>query len=113
MNKKNIVLIGFMGTGKTVTAKVLARKLRRRMVELDAVIEKQERKSIPEIFAAKGEAYFRRAERKALLRTLRQGNLVISTGGGVIVKPQNIRDLKKTSLVICLTASARQIYDQV
>ncbi len=109
MKNKNIVLIGFMGTGKTVTARALSRKIKWEMLDLDAEIEKAEKKSIAQIFSDHGEPYFRRSERRELKKALKKKNCVVSTGGGIVLNPLNRRDLKKSSTVICLTATLQTI----
>lgn len=106
---QNIILIGFMGTGKTAVGKLLARKLHRRFIELDRLIEKREKKSIPQIFSQKGEAYFRKVERKLLRNTTSMKKIVLATGGGMVLNPLNVRDLKKNGILVCLTASLGEI----
>jgi len=106
---QNIILIGFMGTGKSSVGRALASKLKRRLIELDKLIEKQERKTISRIFKEKGEPYFRRIERKALKKTLPLKKRVISTGGGIILNPLNIKDLRKNGFCVCLTASLKEL----
>lgn len=98
-----------MGSGKSAVAKQLAKKLCRKPVELDALIEAREKKSISEIFEKKGEPYFRRLERKLLKETFRLKNRVISTGGGVILNPLNVKEMKKNGILVCLTASIAEI----
>ena len=93
---KNVVLIGFMGTGKTSTGRALAQRLGRAFVDLDRMIEEEAGRSIPEIFASEGEAAFRALEREAVRRTAKRRALVISTGGGTV---------KENGAIICLTAS--------
>lgn len=102
---KNIVLVGFMGTGKTVVAKLLAEKLGREFLELDAIIEKREGVSIKEIFRQKGEAYFRKVEKDVVKEAAKKDGLVISAGGGAITDDENFRNLKKNSVIVCLEAS--------
>jgi len=102
-----------MGTGKSAVGKVLAKRLHRKFVELDRLIERHERKSIAKIFADKGEAYFRRIERKMLQKALLQHSIVLSTGGGVILNPLNRGDMKKRGIIICLTASLKEIYHRI
>lgn len=101
---KNIALTGFMAVGKSAVGKKLARKLNWRFVDLDRAIERQEGLSVPEIFARKGEPYFRELESRLLRQSLAQDRQVIATGGGAIVDKNNLRLLKEQSLLICLTA---------
>ena len=79
---KNIVLIGFMGTGKTVIGRRLANILGFRFVDVDTIIEKRERKSISEIFQDKGELYFRKLESQIIKEVAGKSDSVITTGGG-------------------------------
>jgi len=102
--EKNIALIGFMAVGKSAIGRTLARKLRRRFVDLDRVIEKAEGSKVREIFERKGEAYFRQLEKQALTMVLEANNQVIATGGGVILDDQNIQILRDKALLIGLSA---------
>ncbi len=102
---KNIVLVGFMGTGKTVVARRLAEKLGREFLELDAIIEKREGMSIKEIFEKKGEPYFRKLEKEVVKASSQKQGLVISAGGGAIIDEENFNTLKPNSIIICLQAS--------
>lgn len=110
---KNIIITGFMGTGKTVVGNVLAKKLSCSFVDLDTLIEEMEGKSIPEIFAEKGEYYFRQVETNAIKGALQGETKVISTGGGALLKKENQQMLIKGGAVICLTASVEEIYKRV
>lgn len=103
--KSNIALIGFMATGKTEVGKVLAKKLRKDFVELDAVIVESAGKSIPEIFRQDGEIRFRELEIEAVRDVAAKKNTVIACGGGIVLNKINIDRLKKESVIICLTAS--------
>ncbi|MBQ7045709.1 MAG: shikimate kinase, partial [Clostridia bacterium] len=82
---KNIVLCGFMGSGKTTIGKKLATALNMRFVDTDSLLEKQENMSIPEIFAQQGEAYFRKKEADLCDSLNELTNTVIATGGGFSV----------------------------
>jgi len=113
MNKRNIILVGFMGTGKTVTGRVLAERTGLELVDMDSIIEERAGRPISEIFATDGEAGFRVLER-ALARELSQRHgLVISTGGGIVLNPDNLADFEKTGLVVCLTASPETIFQRL
>jgi shikimate kinase len=111
--KNNIILIGFMGTGKTAVGKKLAKQLKFNFVDLDSKIEKQSRKKISLIFDKHGEKYFRQLETTALKSLLKNENMVISTGGGIILKPQNIKLLHKSGKVFLLNADPEVIYDRI
>lgn len=95
-----------MAVGKSAVGRALAKRLERRFVDLDRVIEKSEQMKVKDIFSRKGEAYFRRLEKQKLAQVLEQENQVIATGGGVVMDEDNIRLLREKSLLICLTASA-------
>jgi shikimate kinase len=103
---RNIALTGFMAVGKSAVGRTLARKLGRRFVDLDKIIEKREGMKVKDIFSRKGESYFRRAEKQALAEVLFQGEQVIATGGGVVIDEENIRLLREKSFLVCLTAAS-------
>jgi len=86
---KNIYLTGFMGCGKTTIGRLLAKKLGRKFVDADKYIEKNEKKSIIEIFSEFGEDYFREKESQALNNFNKEHNLVVSLGGGAVIAPKN------------------------
>jgi len=104
--KRNIALTGFMAVGKSAVGRALAKRLKRRFVDLDRVIEKSAQMKVKDIFSRKGEAYFRRLEKQKLAQVLEQENQIIATGGGVVMDEDNVRLLREKSLLICLTASA-------
>ena len=105
----NIVLTGFMGTGKSKIGKGLATELRMGYLDTDELIEEREKDSISAIFKKKGEEYFRHLETKVVKEVALLDNFVISTGGGVVLREGNIRLLKKNALIICLFASPEVI----
>ena len=102
---RNVVLIGFMGTGKTSTGKMLAAKLGAAFIDMDQKIEEEAGMSIPDMFAQKGEDYFRAQERALVKRLAARRNAVISTGGGTVKNPDNVADFKKSGVIVCLSAS--------
>ncbi|VVB66591.1 Shikimate kinase [Candidatus Gugararchaeum adminiculabundum] len=102
-----------MGTGKTTVGQLLAKKLGLRFVDLDDVIEKNAGKRIPEIFEDKGEQHFRSLEKQAVDQVCRFQNQVISCGGGVVLFDENINRLKKSTIIICLTATADTIFARI
>lgn len=109
MTSPNIILTGFMGTGKTAVGQVVAERLGRWFVDMDAVIERRAGKPIRAIFAQDGEAAFRQME-AALCRELAgERSLVIATGGGALVPEGNRLALAESGLLICLDASADAI----
>lgn len=98
--RERIALVGFMATGKTTFAKILARRLGWACVDCDADIARRERRSIARIFAEDGEAYFRRLESRALARALKHRNAVVATGGGAVIAARNRRLLARASFVV-------------
>lgn len=109
----NIYLIGMMGSGKTVTGKVLAEFLNYSFVDLDAEIQKKEGRSIPEIFASSGEAYFRDTESSMLEYFSKKKHQVIATGGGIVLRKENAQRMKMTGKVVLLKASAQSLWQRV
>jgi shikimate kinase / 3-dehydroquinate synthase len=110
---KNIVLTGFMGTGKTTIGRMLAQRLARRFVDMDAELEAHFGKPIAAVFADEGEPYFRAAERRLCEQLADEQGLVISTGGGALVDPANRTTLGRTGVLLCLTATADEILRRV
>jgi shikimate kinase len=111
--KTNIALIGFMGTGKTAVGEVLAKKLDRKFVELDSLIEQKAGKSIPDIFQQEGEVAFRELEVEATRNIAREEYLVIACGGGIVLNKINIDRLKESAVMVYLTASPGVILKRV
>ena len=81
MADKNIVLVGFMGTGESTVGKILAKRLKRRWLDVDQRIEEAEKRKIAEIFEKEGEAHFRRLEKEMIRSVVSEKGLVITTGG--------------------------------
>ena len=104
-----LVLIGFMGVGKTSVGKKLAKKLDFKFIDTDYEIEKLENKTISQIFEDYGEEYFRSLETKVLKNSLKEKNIIISTGGGIITNKENYEILKNEKNVIFLDASVETI----
>ena len=105
----NIILIGFMGTGKTTIGKILHKKLQIPFIDMDSKIIEYTGKPINKIFEDEGELYFRKLERQLTKQLIQQNNQIISTGGGIVLNQDNINDLMETGLVICLCASIETI----
>ncbi|MBR3737392.1 MAG: shikimate kinase [Eubacterium sp.] len=101
----NIVLCGFMGSGKTVVGKELAKIMGRKFVDTDEMIESEQGIAIKAIFAARGEEYFRELEYEACKKTAEMKNCVISTGGGALTFERNVEAVKKGGKVVFLNAS--------
>jgi len=109
----NLYLIGMMGSGKSVTGKKLAQFLKGSFVDLDDVIEKKNKKSISEIFAGEGELFFRDQESEVLNEVASQDKLVVATGGGVILRPENVDRMRASGRVIYLEASLDVLWKRV
>ena len=108
-----IILAGFMGTGKSSVAQVLAKKMGYLHVDTDALVEKKTGKSIEAIFAQEGEEVFRRLEAQAIQETLRGPHEVISVGGGAVCFPENLKKLEKAGKIWLLQASVANIVKRV
>ena len=106
LRSNNIILIGFMGSGKTSVGQELAKQLGYHFLDTDAYIEKEEQQTIPSIFESKGEAYFRDRETQLLARLQpKLKDTVVSTGGGIPIREQNRELLRKLGYVVFLKAS--------
>ena len=111
---RNVILIGFMGCGKTTVGLKLSYRLRRTVIDTDKEIEREEKRSISDIFATDGEGYFRDRETTCLKRLLKNsGNQIISVGGGLPMREENRSLLHELGQVFYLRASAETIYDRV
>jgi len=110
--KDNVILTGFMGTGKTSLGKLLARRLGRPFVDIDKKIEDEAHLSIPKIFERFGEAHFRELEKAAVKDLSERRGLVIATGGGTIKDEENLQLLKSTGVMICLTTEPEEIFNR-
>lgn len=109
----NIVLIGFMGTGKSTVSELLKRRFSMEVVEMDQIIEERQGMSISDIFATYGEEYFRDLETNLLIEMQSQKNMVISCGGGVPMRERNVVEMKKNGRVVLLTAKPETILNRV
>ncbi len=98
-----------MGTGKSTVGKILAKKLKMGYVNTDEIIEEKEKKKISQIFEEDGEDYFRKKEREVIKDISKDNHQIIDLGGGAIIKEENLKDLRKNGLIICLTASLEEI----
>lgn len=103
---KRIFLTGFMGSGKSTVGAVLAEQLKADFADTDAYIEEKEAKRISDIFAEQGEAHFRSLETKALEEVHER---IVSTGGGIIERPENIRLMKEKGIVVYLSTTFAEI----
>ncbi len=109
---KNLVLVGFMGTGKTVVGQRAAARLGMTFVDTDQLIEQRTGQKISDIFAKQGEACFRKIERELVRELASQPDRVIATGGGVVLDANNLRDLGRTGIIICLWSEPDVIYER-
>lgn len=110
---KNIVLIGFMGTGKSSIGRRLARRLGRPFLDTDAEVERLTGKTVARIFAEDGEIRFRSEERLLCQKLAHPQGLVIATGGGMVLDPKNVRLLQAGGVLIALRADPETIYRRV
>jgi 3-dehydroquinate synthase len=110
---RNIAIIGFSATGKTVVAQKVAERLNWTFIDTDEEIVKLSGKTIPEIFKQDGEEKFRRLESQVLKQACHKEQMVIATGGGAIIDPKNQNLLLETSVVVCLEAKPETIYQRL
>jgi shikimate kinase len=109
---KNLVLVGFMGSGKTTVGQWLAERLGMSFVDMDQLLEQRHGQTIAHIFKTRGEPHFRQLERELVCELAATQGQVIATGGGVVLNPDNLRDLGKTGVVVCLWAAPRVLYER-
>ena len=111
--KKNLVLTGMMGVGKSTIGKNLAKELKLKFTDIDKIIEKNEKCSIKEIFDNKGEIYFRKLEKKVTLEELEKDDLVIALGGGAFVNKTIRKKVKNSSITFWLDLSVKSILSRL
>jgi shikimate kinase len=109
----NVILIGYMGSGKTTSGKKLASRLGLDFVDTDTLIEQAENTTIPEIFANHGENHFRELEKKLVFQLKEKDNLLISTGGGLPCFNNLMDDLKELGITIYLKRPAKELANRV
>lgn len=109
----NIILVGMMATGKSTVGALLAEELGYELIDLDQVIIQKQGRSIAEIFAEGGEAYFRKIESAVLKEMLEGEGRIISTGGGAVLAPGNAEVMLEKGLVVALTATEETIVARV
>ncbi|MEG1141523.1 MAG: shikimate kinase [Clostridia bacterium] len=108
-----IILVGFMGAGKTSVGKKLSKKLKLEFIDMDEEIEKQNNSSVEAIFEKYGENYFRELESILLKELLHKKDIIISTGGGIIKRNENCKLLKNEKTVIFLDANEKTIIKNI
>lgn len=113
MENKNIFLIGFMGSGKSTIARLLAKETGKELIEMDETIEKEARCSINRIFEAHGEVYFRNLESELVARISNKGGAVVSCGGGAVLREENVVNMRKNGTIVYLSATPETIYKRV
>jgi shikimate kinase len=113
MDKKNVYLTGFMGSGKSTIGHILANTLGWEFHDLDSFIENKTGMKIKEIFEIHGEDHFRNLERETLMEVSTNNKIVISLGGGTITKFQNLEILKRTGLIFYLKLSPTAAYNRL
>ena len=106
---KNIVLTGFMGTGKTEVGKILSQKLGFVLIDADAEIEREQKTTITDIFNRLGEAAFRDMESAMIKRLSVLKKAVLSTGGGAVLRAENMDALRSNWVIVCLEATPETI----
>ncbi|MGE4271574.1 MAG: shikimate kinase [Desulfitobacterium sp.] len=111
--KDNVVLVGFMGTGKSTVGRRLAKLLGREFIDTDVEIERLTEMTVSEIFRRHGETRFRSEERLLVKRLADQKGYVIATGGGTVLNPENWQDLAQSGVIIGLYAPLDEIYERI
>ncbi len=113
LGKRNLVLVGLMGAGKSAIGKLVASELGIPFIDSDHEIERVSRMSISDLFAAYGEAEFRALETRVIKRLLRSGPRVVSTGGGAYINENTRRHIKRGGLTVCLKADLDVLWERV
>lgn len=113
MSQQNIILTGFMGTGKTTIGRLLAEKIGYQFIDTDTLIEEQIGQTISELFETQGEKVFRQLETDVVKKLAKETGLVVATGGGLVLNPENVALLEQTGTIFCLTASPEDILKRI
>lgn len=113
MRMLNLVLVGYMGTGKSTVGKKLARRMGMKFVDSDKEVERVTGLTINQIFKKYKEVRFRSEEKAALRRLTMNSGQVISTGGGAVADPENLEMLKHNGFMVCLTAKPEVLYERL
>jgi shikimate kinase len=110
---KNIILTGFMGVGKTSVGTRLAKDLGYAFVDIDTLIEADQKITITDIFSSFGEPYFRDVEARIIRQVLEGAEQVVSTGGGAVIREENRAAFKRNGITICFTARPEVIFERI
>lgn len=110
---RNIYLIGFMGVGKSTIGRLLSKEMKGQLIEMDETIEKEQGMTINEIFARYGETHFRDLESKLVERIAGEEGKIVSCGGGAVLRPLNVENMKKSGIIVFLSATPETIYKRV
>jgi len=114
MNENNVILIGFMGAGKTTVGRRLSYRLKKTFLDLDRYIENEEGRSIKQIFKEEGEVFFRNLETESLKKIMNESTShVISTGGGLPLREENRKLLKKMGTIVYLRVKAETVLSRI
>jgi shikimate kinase len=113
LGSRSLVLVGMMGAGKSSVGKRVAQRLGLPFVDADQAIEEAANQTIPEIFAAHGEAYFRDGERRVIARLLREGPRVVATGGGAYINPETRAQIAEHGVSVWLKAEPEVLFERV
>ena len=113
MKRKNIILTGFMASGKTVVSNRLGELLGREVLSTDAIIEKREGKEIPDIFRETGETHFRNVEKEIIREISQKEGIVVDCGGGVVLDKENVDHLSRNGIIFFLSAPPDLIHARV
>ena len=109
----NIVLIGFRGTGKSTVGELLANRLKRNFIDSDKYIESSTGKTIKSIFEDEGEEGFRKIEADIIAELSKMDNMIISAGGGAVLKEENVKNLKDNGFIVLLEATPEIIHNRI
>jgi shikimate kinase len=111
--ESNIILVGFMGTGKTTVGRQLAAETGRNFYDMDVLIEEHAGMSVPDIFEQKGEKYFRELERRILTDAVKGTDKILAAGGGIVLNPDNVAVMKQNGIVIALAAQVDTLWERL
>ena len=113
MARKNIILCGFMGSGKSTIGNLLSKKMGMSFVDMDKYIEKQENKTVTQIFEENGEEYFREKEREASRLLGSKRGLIIAAGGGTLTFPENVEAFRENGRIVLLNVSPETVAERL